>query len=204
MPERLDELRHWLDGQLTGQSYDLAPASSDASFRRYFRVSVPGATLIAMDAPPEREDSRPYIEIAGRLLHAGLTAPQIIASDLDKGFLLITDLGVDLYLRRLDETSKETLYGDAMQALFTMQTRISAEGLPDYDRALLSFELGLFVERFLARHLGLSPDRGQRQLLDAQFELLAEAALAQPRVFVHRDYHSRNLMVVPQHNPATG
>ena len=201
MPQRLHELRHWLDRQLGGGAYEFAPASSDASFRRYFRITRSDDTLIAMDAPPEQEDSRPYIEIARRLLRAGLTVPEILASDLEGGFLLVTDLGIDLYLSRLDDSNKERLYGDAVDALFTMQTRASTQGLPDYDRTMLRFELGLFSEWFLGRHLGLELDRKQRHVLDSQFELLTATALAQPRVFVHRDYHSRNLMFVPKGNP---
>jgi len=201
VPERLKQLTRWLGQQLPGRPFELAPASSDASFRRYFRVSTPQRSLIVMDAPPEKEDSAPYVEIARRLGAAGLTVPEVLVSDLAQGFLLISDLGTDLYLNRLTDASKEGLYGDALAALRTMQRRVSTDGLPRYSPRMLRFELGLFGEWFLERHLRLRLTKAEQEVLEQQSTLLVESALDQPVVFVHRDYHSRNLMVVPGRNP---
>jgi aminoglycoside/choline kinase family phosphotransferase len=201
VPGRLEQLTRWLGQQLEGRPFELAPASSDASFRRYFRVSTPQGSVIVMDAPPEKEDSAPYVEIARRLGAAGLMVPEVLVSDLKQGFLLISDLGMDLYLDRLTHASKERLYGDALAALRTMQRRVPTDGLPRYSPGMLHFELGLFGEWFLERHLGLRLTKADREVLEQQSTLLVESALEQPVVFVHRDYHSRNLMVVPGRNP---
>ena len=194
-------MRRWLSRDLGYGDYTLAAASTDASFRRYFRMTIPGESLIVMDAPPEKEDSHPFVDIAGRLLHAGLSVPEVLASNLDAGFLLISDLGSRLYLAELSDDTRDALYGDATAALLTIQTRVSPAGLPSYDRDMLLFELGLFPEWFLGRHLGLTLSEQEQAMLAGQFERLAQSALEQPRVFVHRDYHSRNLMVLPQGNP---
>ncbi len=200
MPQRLEQLNHWLADKLGLPDYEIAPASADASFRRYFRVSFNGESRIAMDAPPQQEDSRPFVAV-GRVLHqAGLNVPQILHDDLEQGFLLLSDLGSRPYLDALTEESVERLYGDALGALAAMQTCVPSENLPAYDEALLQREMALFPDWFLTTHLGLTLSDSEQQLLSETFTLLAESALAQPQVFVHRDYHSRNLMVC-EHNP---
>jgi aminoglycoside/choline kinase family phosphotransferase len=200
VPERLEQLKRWLDSELEFTDYTLAPASSDASFRRYFRVVHEGASFIVMDAPPEKEDSRPFIRVARQLVDAGLNAPEVLDEDPGRGFLLLSDLGSTPYLSALDETTVERLYGDALGALATLQT-CTCDGLPPYARELLMREMELFREWLAGRHLGIELDDARHALLDTAFELLADNALAQPQVFVHRDYHSRNLMVTRRNNP---
>ena len=202
MPERLEALKHWLETELSFQEYTLNPASADASFRRYFRVTHEAGSYIVMDAPPDREDSRPFVTVSKLLADAGLHVPEVLDADLGQGFLLLTDLGSQSYLEALDADSVERLYGDALGALASIQTCRPAAGvLPDYDRELLLREMELFREWLLGTHLGLSLNAAQSALLDGVFARLADSALAQPRVCVHRDYHSRNLMVTPRNNP---
>jgi len=200
VPERLELLNRWLESELAFRDYTLRPASSDASFRRYFRVVHDGASFIVMDAPPDREDSRPFVRVAKRLFDAGLNAPEVIDEDLARGFLLLSDLGSSPYLGALNEASVERLYGDALGALAGIQA-CDCAGLPPYDRDLLLREMGLFREWLVGKHLGITLDAARHAMLDAAFDLLADNALAQPQVFVHRDYHSRNLMVTPRNNP---
>ena len=202
MSDRLEVLRHWLDTELNFSEYTLTPASSDASFRRYFRVTHDGASLIVMDAPPEKEDSRPFVRVARLLFDAGLNVPELIDMDLGQGFLLLGDLGNTLYLDELNEATVERLYGDALGALAAIQAcDPGAAMLPDYDRTLLLNEMGLFRDWLVGTHLGITPDAAQSDMLDTAFDLLADNALAQPQVCVHRDYHSRNLMVTGRNNP---
>ena len=201
MPQRTEAIRHWLTHELGYRNYSLTPASTDASFRRYFRVAYSGGSAIVMDAPPEKEDSRPYVDIARRLSKAGVTVPEVLAMDLDKGFLLITDLGTTLYLDRLNEGNRDPLYRDAIAAMQSMQLRADTRDLPDYDKNLLTVELSLFSDWFLSRHLDIQPNPREGATLASQFDLLVESALSQPQVFVHRDYHSRNLMILAEHNP---
>jgi aminoglycoside/choline kinase family phosphotransferase len=200
---RLAALARWLDERLAPASFTLAPASADASFRRYFRVTLASAhplagdatTLIAMDAPPPQENCRPFVHVARLLRDAGVNAPAVLAQDLDAGFLLLTDLGSVTYLAALDADSAHALYLDAIDALIRFQ-RVSRPGeLPPYDEALLRRELDLFPDWYVARHLGHTLTDAQRNALDGAFAQVLANNLAQPRVFVHRDYHSRNLMV---------
>jgi len=202
MDARLDELHAWLREIVGLREFTIAPASSDASFRRYFRVRHGGSSVIAMDAPPDKEDSAPFVAIARAMGEMGLNVPRLHEVDLARGFLLLSDLGAVHYLAALDETTVEALYGDATRALRLLQAAPTAQAqLPPYDRALLLREMGLFPEWFLDRHLGIALDDRWRSALDASFSYLAESALAQPRVWVHRDYHSRNLMVTEVGNP---
>jgi len=202
MPQRLRQLEHWLGQACRLPPHTIEPASADASFRRYFRVTLAdGSTLIAMDAPPDREDCRPFLAVAERMAAAGLHVPQVFERDLGQGFLLLEDLGSRPYLGALHEDSVDALYGDATAALLRLQARAPIEGLPPYDRALLQREMDLFPEWLLGRHLGIALDGGERRMLEAAFEALIANALEQPMVCVHRDYHSRNLMVVEQDNP---
>lgn len=201
MPKRINMLNTWLTSQLGIQPQQIIAITNDASFRRYFRIMVNSTSYIAMDAPPEKENCEPYIDVAKRLRASGLNAPEIIASDLNQGFLLLTDFGQQLYLPALTESQAEELYGDAIAALVTMQTRTSSQGLPRYDHRLLHQEMSLFTDWLLDRHLHYSLSPSELTDIQACFELLSTSALSQPQVFVHRDYHSRNLMLVPHHNP---
>lgn len=202
LPQRLEALHAWLKSVLNPPQYRLEPASGDASFRRYFRVYHDGTTLIAMDAPPAKEDCRPYIHVAQTLATLGLNVPRIIEQNLDLGFLLLSDLGSHLYLPALNRDSVDRLYGDALGALATLQAcGPRADELPHYDRALLQREMALFPDWYLEKHRGLQLNPAQRTALDDNFELLTQAALQQPQVCVHRDYHSRNLMITSVNNP---
>ncbi|MDR1935284.1 MAG: phosphotransferase [Candidatus Accumulibacter sp.] len=172
-------------------------ASADASFRRYFRVTLEnGDTRIVMDAPPEREDCRPFLKVAALFRDAGVHLPEVHAQDLEQGFLLLSDLGDTTYLDVLDAASAPALYRDANAALLAIQRASRPGVLPDYDRALLARELGLFRDWYVAGHLGVALDPRQEAALRGVFETLLANNLAQPRVFVHRDYHSRNLMAI--------
>lgn len=196
--DRRTQLERWLAGLYPADRLALAPASADASFRRYFRVAFEDAdarTLIAMDAPPEHEDCRPFIKVAGLLTAAGLHAPSILAQDLAQGFLLLDDLGGETYLQVLDACNADRLYADATDALVQWQLASRPGVLPEYDAALLRRELELFPEWYVGRHLGFTLSAAQRATLDASFERIVAANLAQARTYVHRDYMPRNLMV---------
>jgi|HigsolmetaAR202D_1030399.scaffolds.fasta_scaffold00168_4 aminoglycoside/choline kinase family phosphotransferase len=195
---RLQQLGAWLADVFGDDDFSLAVASADASFRRYFRVSRRGETSIAMDAPPDKEDIEPYVRIAGMLVGVGVNAPRVLACDMAKGFVLSSDLGTRTYLAELAEPSRaDELYRDAMAALVRMQSRMQeqARTLPPYDDALLRREMALFPEWFCGRHLGLELEDRHMKVIGAMFDVLVAEASKQPRVFVHRDYHSRNLMV---------
>ncbi len=194
--QRTDLLRTWLRKQLGPADFALAPASSDASFRRYFRVERAGSpSLIAMDAPPEREDCRPFVHVASLFEAAGVHVPHVIAQDFEQGFLLLSDLGTMTYLSALEAPTADRLYGDAIGALVSIQCASRAGELPEYDRALLERELRLFPDWYVERQLGIALQASERQDLESAFSALLAENLAQPRVYVHRDYHSRNLMV---------
>ena len=193
--DRYALVQDWLTRQLPGRTFSLAPASADASFRRYFRVTLPDATLIVMDAPPEYEDCRPFVQVAGLMAAAGLHVPAILAHDLARGFLLLSDLGSTTYLGALNDDNADGLFRDATDALIRWQLASRDGVLPLYGEALLRRELDLFPEWYLQRHLGLELDVRQRQSLDAVFRLILSNNLAQPRTYVHRDYMPRNLML---------
>jgi hypothetical protein len=201
MSERIKALQHWLQADLGIQNAQLVAITNDASFRRYFRLIAEDVSYVVMDAPPDKENCVPFIEVANRLQASGLNAPQILASDLKPGFLLLTDFGSQLYLPALNEAQVESLYGDALDALVVMQTRTSSDNLLLYDYQSLHREMDLFTDWLLDKHLNLSLSTIEQANLAICFELLSSSALPQPQVFVHRDYHSRNLMIVPNHNP---
>lgn len=192
---RLIAARAWVTQQLGEGVGDWRPASSDASFRRYFRVESGERTYVVMDAPPEREDCRPYVRVARMLREAGVHVPEVLAQDLAQGFLLLTDLGERTYLQALDEDNADALFSDALDALIKWQLASRPDVLPAYDRALLDGELRLFPEWYVGRHLRLTLTPKQHQVLETAFTRLVDAALAQPKVYVHRDYMPRNLMV---------
>lgn len=195
---RLAQLRAWLDEVLDRRDYTLSIASSDASFRRYFRVRVGDDSWIVMDAPPEHEDTRPFVRVAEFLLAHKVQVPQLFARDMRAGFLLLSDLGNTPYLEVLDDQSADSLYRRAIDELISMQIAPTADlDLPRYDDTLLQREMDLFSDWFLGRHLTLDmPD-----CLPQVYALLLDNAAQQPRVFVHRDYHSRNLMLLPDRTP---
>lgn len=195
--DRLTEVAAWLKGVLPGQDCELSPASADASFRRYFRARAGSQTWIVMDAPPEHEDCRPFVKVAGLLEAAGLNAPRVLAQDLERGFLLLTDLGDTTFLAALerDRGRAAGLFADATGALVRWQLASREGVLPPYDEALLRRELNLFPDWYVARHLGLELDPRQRSALEGVFASIVANNLAQPRVYVHRDFMPRNLMV---------
>jgi hypothetical protein len=200
---RLAALEQWVVQTLHSSAFTLAPASADASFRRYFRVTLAGphalapdaGTLIVMDAPPPQEDCRPFVKVATLLHAADVHAPAILAQDLERGFLLLSDLGDTTYLAALTADNARALYLDAIDALLRFQRTSRPDALPRYDEALLKRELELFPEWYLGRHRGHVLTAAQRKVLDDVFARVIANNLAQPQVFVHRDFHSRNLMV---------
>lgn len=195
---RLDAIKSWLSTYFASDHFSIAPASSDASFRRYFRVHYQDQSLIVMDAPVQYEDTKPFIKVAQFLAHHQLHVPKILAQDSQQGFLLLSDLGSQPYLSQLNAQSADALYRDAIDALINIQScDTHFINLPAYSRDLLQQELQLFPDWFLERHLSIAPP----ETLQNQFDLLIDNALAQPQVVVHRDYHSRNLMYSDTNNP---
>ena len=184
---------------------DLVPASADASFRRYFRLQKGGESFIVMDAPPPEEDCQPFVTIAGYLRSMGLSAPRVLEADLKHGFLLLSDLGSDQYLDRLeaDESSADRLYADAIAALLRLQRRgeIYQEQLPPYDEEQLKAELALFRDWLCGTHLNLEFSAADEAAWQSCCDLLSQNSLQQTQVFVHRDFHSRNLMILDAGNP---
>ncbi|KPU61304.1 ecdysteroid kinase family protein [Pseudomonas fluorescens] len=202
---RLQHLKVWLDEQLTTlfseQGWGNVPpatltaASSDASFRRYFRWEGDGKSFIVMDAPPPQENCKPFVDIAFLLAKSGINVPKIYAEDLERGFLLLNDLGNKTYLDVIDSENADDLFEDALQALLAFQQLPMVAPLPSYDVALLRRELELFPEWYVKRELGIEFDAAQQVLWQQVSELLIDSALAQPKVLVHRDYMPRNLML---------
>jgi aminoglycoside/choline kinase family phosphotransferase len=203
MDSRLKKLHHWLEEILDVNEYELKPASADASFRRYFRLYLNSGTLIVMDAPPDREPLTTFVSTAKKFFDLGLNVPEIIDINHEQGFMLLSDLGKHQYLGQLNESSVERLYGDAMDALIILQAGTQSEPgfLPDYNKALLNQEMGLFTDWYLTRELGKQLANNQKKILASSFKLLADNAIVQPQVWAHRDYHSRNLMVTSKNNP---
>ena len=195
MDDRFRALDAWLRARLSGAPFRIERASTDASFRRYFRVFLDDRTLIAMDAPPAREDSRPFVKVAGLLREAGLNAPIILEADIEQGFLLVTDLGTRSYLDALQEGDPRPLFADAATALVHWQAASKPGVLPEYGEALLRRELALFPDWYVGRHLGVELTAAQRESLEGVFRVVLARNLAEPRVYVHRDFMPRNLMV---------
>lgn len=176
-------------------SIRLEPASSDASFRSYWRTLGASPARIVMDAPPDKEDLGPFIDIAKRLADAGVPAPVILACDLQQGFLLLSDLGTRLLLPELDAPRVDAHYRAAMETLLLMQRKVDSSGLAPYDEARLSAEMELMPTWFVQRHLGITPECEDWDVVESSFRALLDSAAAQPQCFVHRDFHSRNLML---------
>lgn len=200
MHDRISLIQHWLKEDLGMDPSTLEPASSDASFRRYFRAKDGSTTWIVMDAPPTHENIRPFIDIAHVLESHAVHVPHIQASCPDRGLMLLEDLGNIPYLDRLNASTADALYTDAMDTLLHIQA-CSTDGLPHYDEALLQREMGLFDQWFLERHLGLTLTESDRAMLARTYDQLVRSALNQQHVFVHRDYHSRNLMITERQSP---
>jgi aminoglycoside/choline kinase family phosphotransferase len=189
-------LERWLSAQLHGACFSLAPASADASFRRYFRATLDdGRSYVAMDAPPDKEDCRPFVHVAALLQAAGVHAPRVHCQDLAQGFLLLSDLGTRTYLEVINEDNAPALFADATDALIRWQLATREGELPPYDEALLRREMQLFPDWYVSRHLEVQLSSAQSALLEQVFRVLLDSALAQPRVYVHRDYMPRNLML---------
>ncbi len=201
LPTRELERLAWTREALGDEGVQLTSASADASFRSYWRAQSGGRSWIVMDAPPNREDIGPWLDIAARLCRVGLNAPAIRAADAEQGFVLMSDLGERLYLPELQAGGADALYADALAALLVMQTRADCDGLPQYDAGRLLAEMELMPQWLLQRHLGWTPDCDQWDVIELAFRELAANAIRQEQVFVHRDYHSRNLLVVPTGNP---
>ena len=193
--DRRSQLQRWIESELHLSPLELAPASADASFRRYFRVRTPQQSLIAMDAPPAHEDCRTFVRVAGLMAEAGLNVPRVIAQDFENGFLLLSDLGTEGYLQALNADTADRLFHDAIDALLRWQLVSKPGVLPPYDYALLTRELDLYPEWYVRRHRGRALEPKQDTVLDAMFALIVNNNLAQPAVYVHRDFMPRNLMV---------
>jgi aminoglycoside/choline kinase family phosphotransferase len=207
MPVSTSDPRHcsllrWLDSlppALGLRANSLRPASDDASFRRYFRIDCedgPSPSVILMDAPPQHERCEPFVSVARILAESGLAVPTVLAQDLEQGFLLLEDFGDQTYLQALTEANAGDLYGAATHSLVRLQRASRSGVFPDYDRTLLERELGLYPDWYVTHHKGRTLSAQQQAELQRGFTLLVDACLAQPQVFVHRDWHSRNLMVL--------
>jgi len=194
-------LLNWCRGVLNDNNVKVTPASSDASFRSYHRVQSRDNTFIVMDAPPDKENIAPWLDIHARLRKANVNAPELVAVERAHGFILMADLGDQSYLSQLNDQSVDLLYRDALNALYAMQTRVDSNGLETYHYGKLVAEMELFPEWFLQRHLGLQPNCAGWDTIEHAFSVLTASALEQPQVFVHRDFHSRNLMRTPMNNP---
>lgn len=202
MDHRLQQLTSWIESLRIFPDFEIKIASGDASFRRYFRISHMDNSLIAMDAPPKKEAIHPFIMIARAFKKIGINVPEIMHQNSELGFLLITDFGNRQYLPELTSDTVDRLYGDALSALMILQACGPVDNrIPVYNNQLLFNEMELFREWYLQKHLGIKLNVEQNNMLDDIFELLVQEALSQPSVCVHRDYHSRNLMLTEQHNP---
>lgn len=195
--ERRQQLQSWIAAEFPGRPFELAPASADASFRRYFRLTFTDdpVSLIVMDAPPSHEDCRPYIKVAELFGATGVHVPKVIRQNLEQGFLLLSDLGSTTYLDALTKDNAHNLYAEALGALMSIQASSQHGVLPEYDRELLMRELELFPVWYVSRHKGITLTEQQTAQLYEVFDRIVDVNLAEPKVYVHRDYHSRNLMV---------
>lgn len=202
--QRAQQLQSWAVDWLQRERPGLRPAgdlqvvSGDASFRRYFRLPLEDGALIAVDAPPDKENSRPFVAIARALRAHGVQVPEVVAADFGQGFMLLQDFGDTLLRSRLDAASVDALYMKAMQALLHLLAcdEVPGHAVPPYDRQRLLDEMALLRDWFVARYLGLALSDGQQAVLAEAFNRICDAVLMQPQVFVHRDYHSRNLMLL--------
>ena len=200
MTARYQPMKEWLDS-LGYRNYTLHPASEDASFRSYHRLVSGDLSWIVIDAPPQQEPCDEFIAISAKLRSAGLSAPEVLQRDLHQGFLLLSDFGTTDYLSILNDQTEAVLYGDALAAILQMQTKIDPGDLPPYDELLLNREMDLFHDWFLQKQLQINLTASQQHDWQSVKNKLVANALAQPQVFVHRDFHSRNLMKLDEGNP---
>ncbi len=198
---RNQALLKWAQDKLNDPECSIQSASSDASFRSYWRVFSNANTFIVMDAPTEHEDCQPFINVSNLLIESGINAPVVIEQDLQQGFLLLSDLGSDQYLDVLDIDNFILLYKDALRSLTTIQQKTPCNGLPQYGKKLLNQELELFNTWFIGKHLGIEISDEQTRIIEDSQKLLINNALEQPQSFVHRDYHSRNIMYCEGQKP---
>jgi len=201
MPDRYNSLQNWLTEILGTSAFNLKPASEDASFRTYHRLFLKNKTFIVMDAPPEQENCKAFIKITKKLRACDVNVPIIHNVNIEQGFLLLSDLGNDLYLDKLNKSSIYELYSDALSTLVAIQVLVNVGGVDGYDKSLLIREMNLFREWLIEKHLNIKLSDSQVKILTKLFDLLVNNALQQPKVFVHRDFHSRNLMVTKENNP---
>lgn len=203
MDKRKQIIRNWIESLYPAEEFSLEPASSDASFRRYFRLKKQQDSLIIMDAPPENEEIITFCRLARRFYTLGINVPEILHTENELGFVLMSDLGSDHYLDSLNDSTVERLYGDALTSLVILQSGTFDEPdfLPAYSAELLRGEMDLFRQWYLATHLGLVISDEEHKIMDDAWQLLINSALEQPQLWVHRDYHSRNLMVTDVNNP---
>lgn len=193
--------QHWLANHFGHRNFSIEPASADASFRSYFRVKSNERSFILMDAPPDQEDCRPFIAVQKMLHKHHVNVPEIYAQDIDNGFLLLSDLGSTLYLDVLNEHNALSLYQKAIDSLLLLQSTPQTPPLPKYTQQLLTTEMCLFDEWFIGEHLGHELDEKQRRILKQTRQWILGYVLEQPQVMVHRDYHSRNLMMTELNSP---
>ena len=201
MSDRYNSLQNWLTEILGTSAFNLKPASEDASFRTYHRLFLKNKTFIVMDAPPEQENCKVFIKITKKLRACDVNVPIIHNVNIEQGFLLLSDLGNDLYLNKLNKSSIYELYSDALSTLVAIQVLVNVGGVDEYDKSLLISEMNLFREWLIEKHLSIKLSDSQVKILTTLFDLLVNNALQQPKVFVHRDFHSRNLMVTKENNP---
>ena len=201
MPDRYNSLQNWLTEILGTSAFNLKLASEDASFRTYHRLFLKNKTFIVMDAPPEQENCKVFIKITKKLRACDVNVPIIHNVNIEQGFLLLSDLGNDLYLNKLNKSSIYELYSDALSTLVAIQVLVNVGGVDEYDKSLLISEMNLFREWLIEKHLNIKLSDSQVKILTTLFDLLVNNALQQPKVFVHRDFHSRNLMVTKENNP---
>ena len=201
MSDRYNSLQNWLTETLGTSTFNLKPASGDASFRTYHRLFLKNKTFIVMDAPPEQENCKVFIKITKKLRACDVNVPIIHNVNIEQGFLLLSDLGNDLYLNKLNKSSIYELYSDALSTLVAIQVLVNVGGVDEYDKSLLISEMNLFREWLIEKHLNIKLSDSQVKILTTLFDLLVNNALQQPKVFVHRDFHSRNLMVTKENNP---
>jgi len=193
--QRKEQLSKWLSSLFPNEIFTIAPASADASFRRYFRATFSDRAFIVMDAPPQQENCKPFLHVGQLFKNAGVHVPEVYAQDLEQGFLLLSDLGNSTYLPALNADNVVQLYSAATDALIKIQLASKPNELPVYDEALLRRELNLFPEWYIAKHLGVTLSDKQTAKLEEVLVRIIANNLAQPCVYVHRDYHSRNLML---------
>jgi aminoglycoside/choline kinase family phosphotransferase len=193
--ERQQQIRTWLAAVWPGRNFTLEPASADASFRRYFRITSSAETYIVMDAPPEQEDCRPFVKVAALMREAGVNAPDVLAQDLSQGFLLLTDLGRQTYLDVINDENADKLFREANTSLIKWQLASKPGVLPVYGETQIAQELALFPDWYIAQHVGATLTDKQRNTLQSVFAAIAQHAISQTKVYVHSDYMPRNLMI---------